>query len=75
MGRIVLVIMIFLISVYFGWRIVAKTGNSGALVLLFLVPFVNIAMLAYFAFSEWPIERRLKAMNEKSSFDHGGPLR
>jgi len=39
------------------WKIVAKTGNHGALSLLMFVPFVGyIGLALWMAFSEWPIE-------------------
>ncbi|MBV9973380.1 MAG: hypothetical protein JO135_08605 [Candidatus Eremiobacteraeota bacterium] len=43
------------------WRIASKAGYSGILSLLMLVPLVNIIMLVYFAFSEWPLERELRS--------------
>ena len=42
------------------WRICRKTGYGGVLSIGLLVPFLNIAILLYLAFSEWPIERELK---------------
>lgn len=36
------------------WRIFSKAGYSGWLSLLMLVPIVNIVMLYFLAFSEWP---------------------
>ncbi len=47
------------------WRIASKAGYNGALSLLMLVPFVNIVVLLVFAFSEWPIERELKARHSE----------
>ena len=41
-------------------RIFAKTGFCWALGLLMLVPIANIVMPFVLAFSEWPIERKLK---------------
>jgi len=43
------------------WRIFKRTGNSPALSLVMLVPLVNFGLLLWFAFSEWPIEKQLKA--------------
>ena len=48
------------------WKIFAKAGYSGALALLLLVPFVNIGMLFFLAFSKWPIELELESYKEKS---------
>jgi hypothetical protein len=36
------------------WKIFGKAGFSPALSLLMIVPLVNIVMLYYLAFSEWP---------------------
>ena len=41
------------------WMIYKKTGKSGAMSLLQLIPVVNIIMLFVLAFGEWPIEREL----------------
>jgi hypothetical protein len=63
-----LTILCFLVLyVYALWRLVSKTGNPGPLALLFLVPLVNIGMFLFFAFSEWPIERELRALREQSN--------
>ena len=46
------------------WRIASKAGYSGILSLLMVLPLVNIIVLLFFAFSDWPIEqevRRLRA--------------
>jgi branched-subunit amino acid transport protein AzlD len=52
------------------WKIYSKTGQAGAMALLQLIPVVNIVMLYILAFSEWPIEREMKASRERQ----GGPL-
>jgi hypothetical protein len=44
------------------WKIFARTGMSGALSLLMLVPIVNIVMLYYLGFGNWPIEEELKRL-------------
>ena len=50
-----------------GWQICKKTGNSGLLGIGLLIPMVNIAIWLYLAFSEWPIERELKALRARAS--------
>jgi hypothetical protein len=65
-GPEVLIILIFaILGVAFAaimivpyWKIYTRTGQSGALALLQLVPLVNIVMLYVLAFAEWPIERQ-----------------
>ena len=49
---VVLFVVIFLLIPY--WRIFEKAGFSPALSLLMLIPIVNIAMIYYLAFAEWP---------------------
>lgn len=36
------------------WRIFSKAGFNGALAILMLVPIINVVMIFYLAFSEWP---------------------
>ena len=36
------------------WRIFSKAGFPGTLSLLMLLPIVNVIMLFYLAFAEWP---------------------
>jgi len=57
---------VLVFGVYVAWRIVAKTGNSGALSLLFLVPLANVAFMLYLGFAEWPVEKELKILREQS---------
>lgn len=51
-----LIFLCFGITPY--WRIVTKAGYSGLIALLFFVPILNIGMLFWFAYAEWPIERQ-----------------
>lgn len=55
-----LVIILFIASVWLVpfWRIFAKAGYAGALSLLMVVPVVNVALLYFLAFTEWPIFKR-----------------
>ena len=36
------------------WKIFSKAGYSGALSLLMLIPLVNLIMVFFLAFAEWP---------------------
>ena len=54
-------VVLFLVGGVFivpAWRIVAKAGFPGALSLLLLVPYVNLAAIWLFAFVKWPIEKQ-----------------
>lgn len=42
------------------WKIFSRTGQSGALSLLMLIPVVNIIMLFVLAFGNWPILQELE---------------
>ena len=58
----IFMLVVFVLTVVIAWRIVGKTGHPGALGLLALVPLVNMIFALYLAFSEWPIERELRAL-------------
>jgi hypothetical protein len=67
-----ILILLFLLPlaalyVFVLWRLVAKTGNHGALALLFLVPLANIGLALYLAFTEWPIEQEVKRLRADRS--------
>lgn len=49
----------FIVLFAFIWvRILGKTGYNQWLGLLMLIPLVNVGILIWLAFSEWPLERR-----------------
>jgi len=56
---------IFITGVYFvaWWKIFSKAGYSGARSLLLIFPLVNLIVFLLFAFSEWPIQRRLRGVD------------
>jgi hypothetical protein len=56
-----------LLTVVAWWKILAKTGNPGPLGLLMWVPLLNVVLLFWLAFSQWPIERRA-GQTEKPNF-------
>ena len=59
-GLFVLIVVAF--EIFLMWKISTKAGYPGAYSLLMLIPFVNIIIFIIFAFTEWPIERDLKAL-------------
>jgi hypothetical protein len=60
-GITILVVVAFMVWVY--WRIFAKTGYSGALSLLNLIPGVgSLICVLILAFGRWPIEDELAAL-------------
>jgi hypothetical protein len=56
------------------WRIATKAGYEGPLSLLMLIPLVNYVILLIFAFSEWPIETRMKALTGGTSPSPGSAI-
>ncbi len=49
---VVLFAIVFLLVPY--WRIFRKAGFPPALSLLMILPLVNVVMIYYLAFAEWP---------------------
>ncbi|MCL4794639.1 MAG: hypothetical protein KJZ84_08755 [Bryobacteraceae bacterium] len=43
------------------WKLFERAGYSGALSLLMFIPLVNLIVLVWFAFSEWPALRAASA--------------
>ena len=61
---IIVIIGITVILPY--WKIFSKAGFSGLLSLTLIVPIVNVVMLFYLAFAEWPIHRELNRVKQSS---------
>ncbi len=53
-----------MLSIVIYYRIAAKAGYNGWVSLLLFIPLVNIVMIFIFAFSTWPIERRLAYLEQ-----------
>jgi len=53
------------LTIWITWRIMAKTGYSGALALLCLVPFGSLALMLLLAFGDWPVLRDLRAQRQQ----------
>jgi hypothetical protein len=51
---------VLIVNLIANWKIAEKAGYSGAASLLMLIPIANVVFFLIFAFSEWPIETRLK---------------
>jgi Zn-dependent protease with chaperone function len=58
MTMLVVVPVIWIVPV---WRILSRTGHSGAWAILGFVPILNIILLWVFAFSKWPVDRNREA--------------
>lgn len=53
-----LTVAFIVLFAYIWVRIMGKTGHNQWLGLLMLIPLVNVGILIWLAFSEWPVERR-----------------
>lgn len=53
-----LVVAIIGLGIFPFWKIFSKAGFSPWLSLTILVPLLNIGVLYYLAFAEWPIHRK-----------------
>lgn len=58
-GELVMVLLGMVLPFIAIWRIISKAGYAGAWALLLFVPLVNLIALFVFAFSDWPLERRV----------------
>jgi|GEM_PF-3593220 len=53
-------LLAFAINLYLVYRFLVKMGYSGWLTLLNFVPLAPLVMWIYFAFAEWPVEKKAK---------------
>jgi len=70
------IIAAVVLCVWAYWRIFAKAGYPGAMGILMVIPLLNVIMLFFLAFREWPVLKELKALRErvptlKSAADRG----
>jgi len=49
------------------WQIYRKAGLNGALGLLMIIPGVNLVMMLWFAFTEWPVLKELREQRAVSA--------
>jgi len=59
---LVLLIILSIVPVVIAawWKIFTKAGHPGALGLAMLIPLVSFFVFLWFAFSDWPIEKKLR---------------
>lgn len=56
-GHWLWMLVIAIVAVIPAWRICQRTGYPGLLGVLILVPLVNLALLYFIAFADWPAEK------------------
>jgi uncharacterized membrane protein len=49
------------------YKIFSKEGYPGLLCLTMIVPLLNVIMLLFLAFSEWPVLKELQALRRRSN--------
>ena len=59
----IIAMVVFAVFIY--WKIFSKSGHPGALGLLMFIPLVNLGVLIWFAFSEWPIEKEVAELRSR----------
>lgn len=64
-GELLIIAILFCLIVLPFWRISRKAGYPGFLALAYCIPIVNILVLLFFAFSEWPIEREVRELRTR----------
>lgn len=57
-GHWLWMLVVAVVVVVPAWRICQRTGYPGWMGLLVLIPLVNLFLLYFIAFSEWPVDRR-----------------
>lgn len=57
-GHWLWMVFIAVVAVIPVWRICKRTGYPGWLGLLILVPILNLALLYFLAFSDWPANKK-----------------
>ncbi len=66
----------FIVWVLLMVLIFRKAGYSGLQIVLLFIPVVNVAAFVWFALTEWPIQKELRALKEGNRETPGsaGPL-
>lgn len=61
-----LVIFVFVIfAIVPFWKIFSKAGYPGIMSLTMFVPFLNVLMLFFLAFGEWPVLKELDSLRSR----------
>jgi hypothetical protein len=53
--HLLLLIILLVIFIWPWWKIFSKAGYPGWLALGMLVPLINLILIFYFAFADWPV--------------------
>jgi hypothetical protein len=61
-----IILLVALVPLLAFWKIFSKAGYPGVLGLTMLVPLLNVIMVLFLAFSEWPVLKELQGLRRKS---------
>jgi hypothetical protein len=64
---IILTVLAYPFLVFPFWKIFSKAGYPGIMGIAMLVPFLNVVMLFFLGFSDWPVLRELTTLRQKST--------
>ena len=67
MEACIFAVVVGALVVWPAWRIVGKTGYPSVLGLAAFVPLLNIVLVLFLAFSEWPVERQLRDLERRNA--------
>jgi hypothetical protein len=63
-------LVLLVVRVVFGllpfWKIFSKAGYPGVMAFTMFVPIVNLIVLFYLAFAEWPVLRELDGLRKRN---------
>lgn len=48
------------------WKIFSKAGYPGIMGVVMLIPLLNVVMLFFLGFSDWPVLRELTTLRQRS---------
>jgi hypothetical protein len=48
------------------WKIFSKAGYPGIMGIVMLIPLLNVVMLFFLGFSDWPVLRELTTLRQRS---------
>ena len=65
--ELLLIAAIFSILVVAFWKIFSKAGYPGWLGIGMFFPLLNLLLVLFLAFAEWPIEKRLRTLGDEGS--------
>jgi glycerol-3-phosphate acyltransferase PlsY len=63
--ELLVILVLWLICLLPFYKIFSKAGYPGLLCLTLIVPLLNVIMLLFLAFSEWPVLKELQALKQR----------